>query len=1039
MFYASKVEPTAGEKSGSSLSTGEMNAMQSVMNEIKTKYRYANSSPSPSSFDISPASENLSSDVKKLTCETFCYDIHSNSLNKNYYASLRVDSTSQSEETDDFCSVAALKASSGEMADKGSRAIHNFQSDDDHSTLSDSNTGSPFNILSNSHRVLHMKNSKHVFNNLVNSEKITESLDSPNNYESKFVESNNLGYSEDGNADFFSMKASSEYFDSIKHNLNKLLEPLSETEIKIISATISDVDDTEKIGDSNKSDLWDLSVPKAARSSGLPREERHTFEKTRRILTDTSVNINYVPKQGDIKDFFRDKSNTNKTFEDQFLEGLNIEPAGCASLLNSIKAAATMVSETGTCKSMKSLQISNESDIIKNFEPPVVAVNTAFIKYRQELGNVQKSKKTRKVSENFDIREFVRKDSTEEENIAARYMYYNEVSDESDEDIITTPPVTDYPCTDIKEQVHSTETPPTSGSISGEMQHNNIGVFSQTPGTSDNSSSDVGTESEKLSTEDDFEHIVYQGYANSMKVKRLPTLDFDETTQDSAGYEYEYKIPEDDVSSIKIVNHDTIEAISCADDDMSEESNSTFDGNNNENYSGSALIGTEVSANTSSEKSLFSESGFDHIYLYDCDDSEGNAEVSEPVDDTDGNSKKTSKPRAREATVRFSDGVEMFSDKISKSSDIAPALHKKPFSSKMFKMSLREKPYSPPKPSWYIASYGHTNTPSPTPSEEVAMRPSTAITTARHTATTAGGLPVSSIYLCSANNSARRSRPATAGAALSRPENMEDVERLLNEDTIGANKENGVDIIEDASGQNIEEEEEVDSTDSEPLSWKDKYAVKVERNFDGCFDDVDDFVQEFNAKTVSIVETAVAAVAAMSSPSSIESDGKKSLASSFWSQPSTGRKSRQSARSNNSKHSRTKPNNRVATAPSAPVREKSSQIDDSTESSIFKKGSQVMDSAALNRRLSLSVRPATARSVSKPSKAVTPYEEAIEELLHDIGTLKSIKSQKSLGIDDMGSDYENHDPTGKGGKKFKNMFHAVKSRMKKKFAYGDHK
>lgn len=182
-------------------------------------------------------------------------------------------------------------------------------------------------------------------------------------------------------------------------------------------------------------------------------------------------------------------------------------------------------------------------------------------------------------------------------------------------------------------------------------------------------------------------------------------------------------------------------------------------------------------------------------------------------------------PKKSRNTVKFAISDEEFDDDLNYVPKKASVTCRPKSSSKMFTMSLRDKPYSPPKPSWYKASYASAVVKAPPVEPEFLDL--------AEFSKSAGGMPVTSIYL----------------------RQEKEVEKAL--------------VAAKADGK-VEVEVKVDSNTPEDPdfgNWKDKYTAQVQQNFAGCFNDIDDFIQEFDAKTDVILEHAVAAATAISTAS----------------------------------------------------------------------------------------------------------------------------------------------------------------------------
>lgn len=316
---------------------------------------------------------------------------------------------------------------------------------------------------------------------------------------------------------------------------------------------------------------------------------------------------------------------------------------------------------------------------------------------------------------------------------------------------------------------------------------------------------------------------------------------------------------------------------------------------------------------------------------------------------------------------------------------VAQTSSARPKSSKMFTMSIRHKPYSPPKPSWYKASYDITS--------DDGMEP--AVVTSKcaenfNSSKSAGGMPVSSIYL-------RLAKAPEANAE--KPSN-------------GDAKESG----EKKKRPAPKGEENLEEIDTPFGNWKEKYAQKVQQNFVGCFDDIDDFIQEFNAKTVSIVETAAAAATAAPY---IASGDCFATPGSHYSEVSA-RRSRRSTESNEMKLS-----HKTSGQNGEDEYYSSEGEDDEEEGSTYPMSDKEWGALA-----AVPTNRAKRNSPPKSSKSTVKMIATLDELVQEMET--SLPSKFVAGKAEAA---EVGTKSGHGGNKMKNMFHAVKSKVRRHFSH----
>lgn len=353
----------------------------------------------------------------------------------------------------------------------------------------------------------------------------------------------------------------------------------------------------------------------------------------------------------------------------------------------------------------------------------------------------------------------------------------------------------------------------------------------------------------------------------------------------------------------------------------------------------------------------------------------------------DGNEKDLRKPSFHEEgkrqTITFAGGRKVSQlGSYSKASEFpqneGTSSSARPKSSRMFTMNVRSIPYSPPKPSWYKAAYE--------PPTEKSLHTITSADNSSKSnppSKSAGGMPVSSIYLSLDKDfELKKKKKVKTGVGETGVGEQKDKSHVVTK----VPKENAV---------------------PEPLSWKEMYTERVHQNFAGCFDDIDDFIQEFNAKTVSIVENAAAAAAAAVTAASVEYEKNHS---SHWSQPSTGKS--------------------IATMISGDI----PFINDKSQSGQHESVTGGIDEHEkrdfLEEENLTHSRPSTSRSksISKAEK-LSNLECAIDELTQNIDVHANSKVlQQHSGKEEA--------KVGRNGAKFKNIFQAVRVRVRRHFSHG---
>lgn len=323
--------------------------------------------------------------------------------------------------------------------------------------------------------------------------------------------------------------------------------------------------------------------------------------------------------------------------------------------------------------------------------------------------------------------------------------------------------------------------------------------------------------------------------------------------------------------------------------------------------------------------------------------------------------------------VKFAEQKEVFHYELlgnAKEHGTVPKMSARPkSSSKMFTMSMRDKPYSPPKPSWYKASYGTAHV-------KIAP-PEIHSTSLDFTSKSAGGMPVTSIYLQVGNKSKSPAEDLEV-------DGDEDVPKVVEEEPENPNMSFG--------------------------NWKDKYTAQVQQNFAGCFDDIDDFIEEFNAKTDVIVEYAAAAAATLTA--STQESRKK------------GRRSTEKTRSPYS-NSDFDGDEEYYSDNEADEEIESYQETPST------------DHGKPENLARLSTEKARIGSSKRENDTASNIDNVIVELAQEIGTLKSIKlGTLSASKPPSPMKLEKVDPEvnpkGNGGK-FKNMLKQAKTKVRRHF------
>ncbi|KAF5097200.1 hypothetical protein D0Z00_002477 [Geotrichum galactomycetum] len=291
--------------------------------------------------------------------------------------------------------------------------------------------------------------------------------------------------------------------------------------------------------------------------------------------------------------------------------------------------------------------------------------------------------------------------------------------------------------------------------------------------------------------------------------------------------------------------------------------------------------------------------------------------------------------------------------------------------SRMFTMNVREKPHMPSKPSWYGASYSHPDT---TTSGMSSNMTESLLDTSLFATKSACGMPVSSIYLYVDRE---------AEAPIPKVDTTDLIDEQLDVTATKLSKESEEEIIE---------KKHIGSMEKSKLSsidWKSKYTQQVEHNFAGCFEEIDEFVQEFDARTKDIVDnaTAIAAAAAVISANTTPafSEDGNNTSSSFKSGTSAGFRFNPAVTSSSAN-------------PSITSEKKFSGVSDLKRS--FTKDARKMKSqTSKDVGSSKSLQPVSEifpvkSKATKRSKSATSYDEAIEELSQEISTLKSAKSNQ---------------------------------------------
>lgn len=367
---------------------------------------------------------------------------------------------------------------------------------------------------------------------------------------------------------------------------------------------------------------------------------------------------------------------------------------------------------------------------------------------------------------------------------------------------------------------------------------------------------------------------------------------------------------------------------------------------------------------------------------------------------------------------------------------------KKPGNNRMFKMSVRENPLTSSKPSWYITSYDLSATANDEISTSSAKSFSDSIQLASKSIS---GIPVSSIYFCTDKTvKSLFSEAVTTGSIVKQQANNIFSKPLENDEKKAVKKN----IVEN---MNLKP----------PVGYyKSKYTAQVEHNFVECFKEIDDFVQQFDAKTEIIVSNGAAAIAAATSVKNITrktpislNDCKKK-ASSLKSQYSVGiiTKPTTSSAPANLNIGSEKKHNVVA------------ELKHSFSKDIDKLKSHSSKDTIFNELLqSVPERSLTERKLTRRHEPITPYEKVIKELTREIDTLKSMRSRqvsehmkndspesfekapvysskptgyrkmttkKTQLFTDSSDNVADEKNENKGGKKLREVLHAVKVKVK---------
>ena len=294
--------------------------------------------------------------------------------------------------------------------------------------------------------------------------------------------------------------------------------------------------------------------------------------------------------------------------------------------------------------------------------------------------------------------------------------------------------------------------------------------------------------------------------------------------------------------------------------------------------------------------------------------------------------------------------------------------------SPMFTMSVREESHIPSKPSWYITPHSHQNTAISGMSTNIT---DPLLDTALFATKSAGGMPVSSIYFY-VDRETEPLAPKVGTGEL--------VDEHLEVTASKFSKEDGEEIIEKKHIGSM------DSMKSSTVDWKRKYTQQVEHNFAGCFEEIDEFVQEFDARTKDIVNNATAAAAAAAAAAVISanttpafSEDDISTFSSFKNDSSAGLRVKPTITSSSTDQSIT-------------IEKKFSTISDLKRS--FSKDArklktqQSKEFGSIKPLQPVSESSSAKNETTKRSKSITSYDDAIEELSQEIGTLKSEENNR---------------------------------------------
>jgi hypothetical protein len=295
---------------------------------------------------------------------------------------------------------------------------------------------------------------------------------------------------------------------------------------------------------------------------------------------------------------------------------------------------------------------------------------------------------------------------------------------------------------------------------------------------------------------------------------------------------------------------------------------------------------------------------------------------------------------------------------------------KRPRNSRMFTMSVREKPHTPSKPSWYFASHSPPNTTTSEISTELLLD------TSLFAAKSAGGMPVSSIYLY-VDREAEPPVPKVDTTDL--------VDEQLEVTASKFFKKNKEEMIEEKHIRSMEK------VKPSSIDLKSKHTQQVENKFAGCFEEIDEFVQEFDARTKDIVNNATA-VAAAAAAAVISANTTPAFSED-------GNNTFSSFKSDNSAGFNVKPAITASSADPSITLEKKFSVIAELKRSFSKDARKLTSQSSKDVGSSQSLQPvpedSSAKSKStKRSKSAISYDSAIEELSQEIDTLKSAKSNR---------------------------------------------